>query len=158
MCGKRDFGTDWIHIDGIDFPHTDSSDIMLMGQPPHSVDLIYCSHGIAYFDREEIIKLLKAWQRVLKPGGILRLSTPDWDVLRTFERPLVGPLYGKMNNPPIYHKTVWNERELRPVLTECGFTDIRLYDVTKTEHAHIDDHSHAIYQGRYISLNIECNA
>ena len=26
-CGWRDFGKDWVHIDGGDYPHLDSKDI-----------------------------------------------------------------------------------------------------------------------------------
>lgn len=79
MCGKRDFGPDWFHVDGQDFPHIQSNDIYLSAWPDKSVDLIYCSHGIAYFDQMEIVPLLHAWKRVLKPGGVLMLATPDWD-------------------------------------------------------------------------------
>lgn len=156
MCGKRNFGKDWIHIDGENYEHTDSSDIWL--QAYKDIDLIYCSHGIAYFDREEIVPLLKAWKHKLKPGGLLRLSTPDWDVLRRFDTPMLGPLYGKMNQPPIYHKTIYTYVDLANLLRECGFNLVRLYDHNKTTHAHHDDHSAAYHNGILISLNIEANA
>lgn len=156
MCGRRNFGKDWIHIDGQNYPHTDSSDIYLQGYK--DIDLIYCSHGIAYFDREEIIPLLKTWHKKLKKGGILRLSTPDWDVLRTFSEPMLGPLYGKMNEPPIYHKTVYTENELSNRLRVCGFNFVKRYDHKTTEHQHFDDHAAAYYNGILISLNLEANA
>lgn len=156
MCGKRNFGPDWIHIDGQNYDHTVSSDIWL--QAYKDIDLIYCSHGIAYFDREEIIPLLKCWHSKLKPGGVLRLSTPDWEVLRSLSVPLLGPLYGKMNEPPIYHKTVWTQLDLSMALLCAGFKNIHRYDHTKTDHAQFDDHSAAYYEGKLISLNIQCNA
>jgi len=156
MCGKRNFGADWVHIDGQNYDHTVSSDIWL--QAYQEVDLIYCSHGIAYFDREEIIPLLKCWHGKLWPGGLLRLSTPDWEVLRQMDAPMLGPLYGKMNQPPIYHKTVYDEIGLHLLLEHTGFTHIRRYDHRLTEHAQFDDHSAAYHKGQLISLNIECNA
>jgi len=156
MCGKRNFAPDWVHIDGQNYDHTVSSDIWLQGYK--DVDLIYCSHGIAYFDREEIVKLLLSWRQALKPGGLLRLSTPDWEVLRQMDEPMLGPLYGKMNHPPIYHKTVYDEVGLHLVLDAIGFTHIRRYDHRLTEHAQFDDHSAAYHKGQLISLNIECNA
>ncbi len=156
MCGKRNFGPDWVHIDSENYDHTVSGDIWL--QAYQEVDLIYCSHGIAYFDREEIIPLLKCWHGKLWPGGLLRLSTPDWEVLRQMDAPMLGPLYGKMNQPPIYHKTVYDEIGLHLLLEHTGFTHIRRYDHRLTEHAQFDDHSAAYHKGQLISLNIECNA
>ena len=65
-CGKRNFGDKWIHIDGANFSHIDSNDILLKSFKNDSVDLIYSSHFIEYFDRNEIISLLKRWKKVLK--------------------------------------------------------------------------------------------
>lgn len=160
MCGKRNFGTDWLHIDEAKFDHIQSRDIMLHALADNSVDLIYCSHGIAYFTHEELRLLLKAWKRVLKENGILRLATPDWNVLREMEIPLLGPLYGRMplNADTIYHKTVYSFDTLKWALRNAGFVNIERYDHTQTDHAQFDDHSAAYHDGQLISLNIECNA
>ena len=183
-CGNRNFGPEWRHIDRADFPHIDSQDVTNLNYVDSSVDLIYASHLIAYFDRAEIIPILAEWQRVLKPGGCLRLATPDWDVLRRMSAPLLGPLYGKMETqgtvimqskcgPPeylpssekttIYHKTVYSYKELKKLLTECGFRNVKYYDHRKTEHANTgnlndkcDDHSAAYFKEILISLNIQC--
>ena len=40
-CGKRDFGPEWIHIDGADFPHIKSHDITKLDFEENTVDLIY---------------------------------------------------------------------------------------------------------------------
>ena len=158
MCGKRDFGKDWIHIDSQDLTHIKDDDIFMQKYDNASVDLLYCSHGIAYFDREEVLELFMAWKRVLKPGGVLRLATPDWGVLRRMAVPLLGPLYGKMNEPAIYHKTVYDYKGLKKILEVCGFKNVGWYNHKRTEHASFDDHSAAYYKGVLISLNIECNA
>lgn len=157
MSGKRDFGKDWIHIDSQKFDHIKGSDIYLKNFESE-IDLIYCSHGIAYFDRDEVLGLLMAWKRVLKPGGVLRIATPDWAVLRRMAVPLLGPLYGKMNEPSIYHKTVYDYKSLKKVLEVCGFKNIGWYNHKRTEHAQFDDHSAAYFKGVLISLNVECNA
>ena len=164
MCGKRNFGRDWYHVDMADFPHVTDRDITLSSFPDNSVDLLFCSHGIAYFSREEIVPILQAWHRVLKVGGVLRLATPDWNVLRTIYPPMLGPLYGKMGEPAIYHKTVYDNVALRELLYSVGFNSCRLYDHTKTEHPNTgnredkyDDHSAAYINGQLISLNVECN-
>ena len=91
-CGWRDFGKDWIHIDGGDYPHLDSKDIFNLPYEDNSVDLIYASHVIEYFNREEVKDVLNEWIRVLKPNGKLRLAVPDFEVI-------VG-LYFNLVTPP----------------------------------------------------------
>lgn len=155
-CGMRDFGPTWDHIDAIKAPHIKSHSVTKLPYKDRSVDVIYACHLIAYWDTEGIIPVLKEWHRVLQPGGILRLSTPDWNVLRKISIPLLGPLYGKLPSG-MYHKTVYCYDTLHLLLKECGFTGIGLYNHKKTRHAHFDDHSHAVYNGKLISLNIQCS-
>lgn len=160
-CGKRDFGPEWKHIDGGSYPHIKWNNVTILPYAAGIVDVIYSSHLIAYFDRVEVVGLFKEWHRVLKPGGLLRIATSDWDELRVMREPLIGPLYGRMEMLPgqwIYHKTVWNSIDLCATLRDCGFSNFRRYDHNKTEHARIDDHSAAYHNGRLISLNLECNA
>ena len=78
-CGWRDFGGDWVHIDGGDYEHLDAHDITKLNQANESVDLIYASHVLEYFYREEAEKVLKEWVRVLKTGGVLRVAVPDFE-------------------------------------------------------------------------------
>lgn len=178
MCGKRNFGAGWYHVDGGNNSHTGSADILLKSWAGNTVDMIYCSHGIAYFNREEVMELLGYWKRVLKPGGILRLATPDFNVLSSLYQnsvsapnglvelsALIGPLYGqmKMGDKTIYHKTVYDFNELYGVLKLAGFTSIQTYDHRLTEHPNtgdrndkFDDHSAAYINGKLISLNVQC--
>ena len=78
-CGWRNFGKDWIHVDGGDYDHLDDNDIYLSSVENNTADLIYASHVIEYFDREEIIDLLDCWRGRLKPNGILRIAVPDFN-------------------------------------------------------------------------------
>lgn len=169
-CGKRNFGPDWTHIDGGNFSHLDSHDIAIPGYDDNSVDLIYASHLISYFDREEVLPLLKRWHSKLKPGGILRVAVPDFDHLMMAInfygyklKDILGPLYGKMqmNDHPIYHKTVYDYHDLKEVLRNAGFSHVRRYNWRDTDHAQFDDHSQAYLphmdkeHGMLISLNVE---
>ena len=65
-CGRRDFGEDWDHIDGSDYPHIKSHNIINLPYENNSVDLIYASHVFEYFDREEAIIVLENWKKVLE--------------------------------------------------------------------------------------------
>jgi len=171
-CGWRNFGPDWIHIDGGDYEHIDAKSINDLSQfSDNSVDLIYSSHVISYFDRTEIIPVLNEWYRVLKPNGILRLAVPDFfQIAKLYSNDnvsldkFVGPLYGKMKmgNDFIYHKTVYDFNSLKNVLESCRFNECKLYDWRLTEHCMFDDHSQAYIphmdkeNGTLISLNVEC--
>lgn len=171
-CGKRNFGPDWIHIDGANLEHIDYHSIEKLDFLRDStVDLIYASHVLEYFDREEVKETLKEWRRVLKPGGVLRLAVPDFYSMSSLYvdkqirlEQIIGPLYGrmKMNDSFIYHKTVYDFEELKKTLENSGFSNVQRYDWRLTEHSELDDHSQAYLphmdkeNGTLISLNVEC--
>jgi len=160
-CGWRDFGEDWIHIDGGEYPHVKFHDVTKLPHDDDSVDLIYTSHLFEYFDREDGLEVLKEWFRVLKKGGTLRIAVPDFEMMAKLyaegKFPLenfVGPLYGKMKMgakgpnegkaPIIYHKTVYDFDSLKEVLGSIGFKKVRRYDWKITSpHDKFDDHSQA---------------
>lgn len=50
--------------------------------PDGSFAELYASHVLEHFDYNgPLLQALKEWQRVLVPGGVLRVSVPDLDVL-----------------------------------------------------------------------------
>lgn len=169
-CGWRDFGPDWIHIDGGDYPHLDSKDIFNLPYEDNSIDLIYASHVLEYFNREEAKEVLTKWYSKLKPGGVIRLAVPDFEVLAQLyigkKLPLqriLGPLYGQMSmgEETIYHKTTYDYLNLESLLLNVKFTNVKKYNWQDTEHAEFDDHSQAYIphmdkeNGVLISLNVE---
>jgi len=170
-CGWRNFGKDWIHIDGGNYDHIDSKDIFISTYDDNTADLIYASHFIEYFNRDEVVPLLKRWKEVLKPNGVLRLAVPNFEIFaklyihgRHSLDSFLGPLYGKMkmSDNIIYHKTVYDFTSLEKLLKIIGMKKIRKYDWRKTEHANFDDHSQAYLphmdkkNGMLMSLNVEC--
>lgn len=171
-CGKRNFGNGWIHVDASDFPHINSKDIINLSVDDNSVDVIYASHVIEYFDRDEVIHLLHGWKRKMKDGATLRLAVPDFEMMsnlyvekRIKLTSILGPMYGKMQSGEnlIYHKTVYDFESLSQVLHSVGFKNVRRYDWRQTDHAKFDDHSQSYLphmdkeNGTLISLNVECD-
>jgi len=172
-CGWRNFGSDWVHIDNGDYEHLDYKTDVSKPLPleDNVADLIYASHVIAYFDREQIKEILKDWYRVLKPGGVIRLATPDfYTMIKLYDdggiltlEGILGPLYGRMSmgEETIYHRTTYDFPSLKNVLEECGFNFVKRYDWRDTEHSDFDDHSQAYIphmdkeNGTLISLNVE---
>ena len=189
-CGWRNFGEDWDHIDGGNYPHVKSHDITKLPYEDKSVDLIYASHVFEYFDREEGLEVLKEWKRVLKPDGVLRIAVPDFEAMAKLyaqgKFPLknfLGPLFGKMEmgmkggetGKIIYHKTVYDFNDLKALLEEVGFYEVKRYDwKTTPPHDKIDDHSQSYLPhedfipteekpfdketGYLISLNVEAKS
>ncbi len=175
-CWHR-FIPGFIHVDLCDLPHINyKSEIdRLPFFVDESLELIYCSHALEYFDREKAREVLKEWWRVLEPGGILRLAVPDFQALINIYQKtgdldrVLGPLYGKMSidaeHGPLtlYHKTTYDKVSLSNILEECGFIKPRIWDWRETEHANIDDHSQAYFPhmqkdtGILLSLNLQAN-
>jgi len=166
-CGKRDFGSEWVHIDQSEFSHVVHQDVTNLPFEDDSCDLIYASHLLEYFDGVEVLKVLDEWNRVLKPGGVLRIAVPDFEAMSTLYNSgknldlFLGPLYGKMGVTSFYHKMVYDYRSLKRLLESAEFSNIKRYNWRRTEHSHFDDHSQAYIphmdkeNGVLISLNVE---
>jgi len=108
--------------------------------PDESVDVIYASHILEHFSRDEGKDLLAECRRLLRPNGILRVLVPDLkaivdsylaDDLRAdgFVEAL-GVLYGRSSNPfkdRLYpwlqfpHKCMYDQRCLLKILDGEGF-------------------------------------
>jgi predicted SAM-dependent methyltransferase len=170
-CWHRDFDG-YINVDIVNLPHINyKSEINnLPFFSDNSIDYIYCSHALEYYNYDEASLALKEWYRVLKPGALLRIAVPDFDsLLNVYNKTndltnIIGPLYGRMDidGVAIYHKQVYNFSRLKNQLKFIGYKEIQKYDWKKTDHSQYDDHSQAYYPhmdkecGILVSLNIEC--
>jgi ubiquinone/menaquinone biosynthesis C-methylase UbiE len=154
-CGKRHI-PGFVHIDSHPFPHVDFvQDIRSLSNiEDKSASLVYSCQVIEYFDREELPNVLKEWGRVLCPGGVLRLSVPDFEVMTRLYTAglkldwLLGTLYGKIPDGKggyLYHRTTFDEASLREVLLSSGFVRPERWDWRDTEHAGVDDFSQAYF-------------
>ena len=172
--GKR-YIPGFVHIDINPFPHIDYvHDISKLPMiKSNSCELIYFSHGIEYFDREEIKDILKEWKRVLNKGGTIRLAVPDFEALINVYKKyrdinkVLGPLFGRWEITKngkikvLYHKTVYDFKNIKDVLETAGFKKVKQYDWRKTIHKDYDDYSQSYVPhmqketGLLISLNVE---
>ena len=165
----------YLHIDIADYEHIDikSSVDKLNTIDDDTVDEIYASHVLEYYDRNEVESVLNEWKRVLKKDGVLRIAVPNFETLievyqETDEiEKILGPLYGKWNLTDgsfIYHKTVYDKKSLTELLERIGFFDIKLWDWKEVfkNNPDYDDHSQAYFphmdkeNGIHVSLNIQC--
>lgn len=168
-CGKR-FIPGFVHIDAVDYPHIDhvASIDNLSFVADASIDLIYNCHVLEHFKRRDVERVLREWFRVLRPGGVLRVSVPDFAALCEIYRRtgaidlVIGPLFGRQDYLYNIHYNVFDEASLAALLARCGFAEVRRYDWRETEHAAIDDYAQAYWphmdkdHGVLVSLNVEC--
>lgn len=153
-------------LPGVDIADCDVSNLSMIEKS--SVDLIYSCHVLEHFPRPKTFSVLLEWNRVLKPGGVLRVAVPDWDAtVEIYRRTqdyenLLNWIYGGREYAENSHYRQFNFAGLKTLLIEAGFKRVRKYDWTQTEHAHIDDFSKAYMphmdkeNGVLMSLNIEC--
>jgi predicted SAM-dependent methyltransferase len=173
-CGHR-YLKGFIHVDiddlpHIDYPRTDLGKLSMFKDL--SVDLIYSCGSFEYYDREEAVKVLTEWRRVLKEGGVLKISVPDFNsVVKVYQKyrdidgiGILGPLYGKWEiteGEYVYHKTIYDEKSITNLLSDQGFVDIKQYDAHKFLPQDYDDYSlayvpHMDTQGIQMQVNLEC--
>lgn len=167
-CGEK-------HIDGfinIDSRNLKGVDLVddiskLESIESGSVDLIYACHVLEHFGRHKYMDVIKRWYVLLKPGGVIRISIPDFEAVCEHYNEnkdvsvLRGFLYGGQNYAENYHYCTWDFKSIVKDLNSVGFKNVEKYDWRKTEHYHIDDYSQCYLphmdkeNGKLMSLNIE---
>lgn len=170
-CGRRHI-PGFVHVDHVAYPHVDHvldlRDLNVFDDG--CADLVYACQVLEYFDQFEVMQVLAEWRRVLAPGGTLRLSVPNFEVIvRLYAAgiPLdwfIGTLFGRIDDGSegcIYHRTTYDAESLRATLERAGFVDARLWDWRGTDHAEVDDFSQAYFphmekeRGILFNLNME---
>jgi predicted SAM-dependent methyltransferase len=121
---------------------------------PHAgqtVDAIYSSHMIEHLDRHEAAVFLAECRRVLKPGGVLRLSAPNlrWSVLEYVENgradAFVAQLQFDLDRPRGVmgrlrqllsggrgHRWMYDGPSLQKLVSDNGFADVEVVPAGQT--------------------------
>lgn len=145
--------------DGVDYV---GSCLDLSAFPDDSLAEIYASHVLEHLDyKTEADRALREWHRALMPGGLLRVSVPDLDILcRLFTHPKMKPqerfqimrmMFGGQADAYDQHKTGFFFDMLGSMLDKAGFTEIKRVEAFGL----FKDSSTTRYAGNLISLNVE---
>lgn len=155
-CGPA-IKSGWLNID-ID-PRLEGAVYMDATQPlalrDASVDFAYCEHMIEHVELDDAIAMLGELHRVLRPGGMLRIATPEMDKI-------VGLKNGKLDarqedyvrlsnmqfgsefersspqnscyaiNRTFHewgHQFIYDRSTLESVLSHAGFRDVRFCEI-----------------------------
>lgn len=142
-CGA-DRKPGWINIDGDRTTAADMFHDLSKGLPfgNDTADFIYAEHFLEHLSRADGVRFLAECRRVLKPGGVIRISMPD---LREFVRLYQAASRGNPEALKIWesagwipktpaqmmneefrnwgHQFIYDWSETRSVFLEAGFND-----------------------------------
>lgn len=158
----------WINVDLLYLPHIHHiQDITKLGNfPDDTADLIYACHVFEHVSHRSLQDVLAEWRRVLKPGGVLRLSVPDFDdMLKIYNseggsiKSVVKPLMGGQDYAYNFHYSIFNEAYLSDLLKNAGFKEVRGWNPETAPYHNFKDWSSRLYpingHEYHISLNLE---
>ncbi len=153
----------WTILDALKRPEVDivgvCTDLSMLADG--SVAEIYASHVFEHLGyQDELFRALGECHRVLVPGGMLRVSVPDLEVLCDFflqargngeaRLKIMQMMFGAQADAYDFHKVGLFWELLGGYLQKAGFRDIRRVE----EHGLFRDTSVMRANGRFISLNV----
>ncbi len=165
-CGYQN-DSRYINVDGLPFPHVHylSRVEKLPMFADNFADLVYACHVLEHLSHQKLVEILQEWGRVLKKGGVLRLSVPDFDkIIHIYEKEnhdiyrIIPPLMGTHESGDFdFHRAVFNKSYLTDILLKAGFSSVREWDPETAPYYSFKDWAgprkvHGIYS---IGLNLE---
>ena len=123
-------------------------------------------HILEHIERSDLQRVLTEMKRVLKKGGILRLSVPDFDKLidvyndsgkdiNTITNQLMGGQDHKYN----FHYTVFNYKSLSELCLQAGFKKVVSWNPENCLYHNFKDKANRKIKvndkEHFISLNLE---
>lgn len=94
--------------------------------PATSFDVVIAAEVIEHLENPR--QVAREWFRILKPGGTLILSTPNNESMRSLMALLVrGHYVAFLDSCYPAHITALLRKDLRRILTEAGFSEVRFH-------------------------------
>lgn len=135
-CGSQPLAG-WINVDRDDLPGVDRVLDVRRGLPFAGVELIFAEHFLEHLTLGEGLAFLAECRRVLRPDGVLRISTPnlDWVYLTHYAvgRERAEEITACLELNRAFHgwghRFLYNRSTLAAALGTAGFarTDFRAY-------------------------------
>jgi predicted SAM-dependent methyltransferase len=156
-CGRHN-DIRFLNADARPFPHVHlvTKSPMLEELPRNSVALIYACHVFEHFSHQQQLSILERWFELLKPGGRIVLSVPDFDKLvdryLTHGRSpgvIEHELMGGQDYPGNFHHAIFSRDHLAALLKRVGFANVHEWH-PKNERNWPRDHSWE----DHVSLNL----
>jgi predicted SAM-dependent methyltransferase len=123
----------------------------------NTFDFIFCEHLIEHLSKESGLKFLKECYRILKPDGVIRITTPDlekiidlyYDRNKYIRRQKLIEMYGKgaqlqpceLFNDYMHnwgHKFIYDKPLIALTLATIGFKDLTFCDYKKSSYLELN--------------------
>jgi predicted SAM-dependent methyltransferase len=122
----------WVNLDLQALPGVDVVADVRQGLDFEDVDAIYAEHFLEHLAIDDALAFLLECRRALRPGGWLRLSTPNLDWVWVTHYLLEAPPEDKQHRALMLnrafhgwrHRFLWNRELLGRALAACGFDDV----------------------------------
>jgi len=167
-CGTIN-SPDFINVDAQPYAHVHvvTDDIgRLPSFADETADLIYMCHVLEHIQAPHLESVLQEMKRILKVGGTLRLSVPDFDRLLDVYKAagedldaIHMQLMGGQDSPYNVHYCAFNHRSLSGLLRKVGFAAVKPWDPENCRYHDFKDKACKVMtvgeQSFKISLNLE---
>lgn len=127
--------------------------------PDSSIDGIFCEEAIEHVDKESAFTLLAECFRVLKPGGVIRVTTPDLDY---FLRRALEDKPGadsEINDAFLNHghRYLYTRNALENAISAADFMGIRFssYRDPESRLGYLDSHADRLMHSPDMSMYVE---
>ena len=162
-CGNTILPKPWENLDGRQIPGVDHvSGIDKLPFPDNTFDIVYASHVIEHIKRNDVEMVLKEWVRVTKPGGLVRIATPDFEkAIEVYYKSdkridnILGLVVGGQTYDYECHYLIFDQKSLTSLMNKCGLTAVHTWSPKRVSHGDIWDYSQACTWEIPISLNLE---
>jgi len=137
----------------------------------NTFDFIFCEHLIEHLIKENGLKFLKECYRILRAGGVIRITSPDlekiidlyYDRNKYMKRQKLIEMYGKgdqlqpceLFNDYMHnwgHKFIYDKNLIALTLSTIGFEDITFCDCKKSSYLELNGLERHLEE--YRSLNL----
>ncbi|MHC4655650.1 MAG: class I SAM-dependent methyltransferase [Planctomycetota bacterium] len=167
-CGKTN-SPEFINVDARPLAHIHIVTDDITSLPDFNtgtVDLVYMCHILEHIKRNDLKRVLSEMKRVLKDGGILRLSVPDLDkLIAVYDasgkdiNAISYQLMGGQDHEYNIHYSVFNYQRLSELLKEVGFQKVVPWDPDNCKYHDFKDRASRKMKANgkefMISLNLE---
>lgn len=156
----------WVNVDARDASHIhlQSSGFDLKEFSDGAVSEIYMCHVLEHFSFEEIKIVLRTMHCKLGPGGVLRLSVPDFDQLIAIYHAsgnnlelIKMALMGGQDYEYNFHKAVFNKALLSDLLLSCGFKHVQTWSTLDDFGIDLGDWSNKCFETPQGSIPVSLN-
>jgi predicted SAM-dependent methyltransferase len=132
----------FLNVDARPFQHVDyvTPSPFMSAIPKETASSIYACHVFEHFSYHIQQRVLRRWRELLKPGGNLILSVPDFEKVtssyaqgkKDFEW-MQSVLMGGQEYPGNFHFAVFTAVHLSKLLSAAGFHNIRSWDPSEKD-------------------------